>query len=414
MRHHRRGRAAPLIVAGLLLAAACSSDVDGDDGDDAGGATPAPPATEPPALPAGYEDHVSETYDDDAHWLCLPGKPDDVCSIDLDATAVAADGSTEVEPHVVGDDPPVDCFYVYPTVSRDETANSDLEPGEGEEIATVWNQAARLTSQCRVFAPLYRQVTLASLGGGVPAGPEAWETAYADVVDAFTHYVAHESDGRGFVLLGHSQGAGMITQLIQDEIEGEPLLRDRLVAAYVLGSTVQVPEDDVVGGTFADVPLCEDAAQTGCVVTYSSYRSTNPPVDGSFFGEDGDDTRAACVNPAALDGGAAALQPYFKLVPAEGSLLGGTSAIDPYSDPARTAEITTPWVTYPDFVIGECVAEDGYTYLALTVDGDADDPRTDDIPGDLTDQWGMHLIDANVAMGDIIDLVAGQAEAYTG
>jgi hypothetical protein len=48
------------------------------------------------------------------------------------------------------------------------------------------------------------------------------------------------------------------------------------------------------------------------------------------------------------------------------------------------------------------------------VNGDPTDPRTDDIGGDLNEQWGMHLIDANVAMGDIVDLVTAQAEGYTG
>jgi hypothetical protein len=38
--------------------------------------------------------------------------------------------------------------------------------------------------------------------------------------------------------------------------------------------------------------------------------------------------------------------------------------------------------------------------------------RSDDIGGDLTPEWGMHLVDANVAMGNIEDLVATQAEAY--
>jgi hypothetical protein len=416
MGHHGWGRAAALIVAGLVLAAACSSD-DGDDAGadtgDGGAGTTAPATTEPPPLPDGYEGYTSESYGDDTNWLCTPGKADDVCDIDLDATAVAAGGTTEARPHEVADDPPVDCFYVYPTTSRDEASNSDFEPAESEEIVTVWNQVARLTSQCRVFAPVYRQLTLSVIGGG-SAEPDARAIAYGDVLDAFTQYVAHESDGRGFVLLGHSQGAGMITRLIQDEIDDEPLLRDRLVAAYILGSSVQVPEGETVGGTFANVPLCEQPDQTGCVVSYASYRATRPPVEGALFARDGDGTRAACVNPAALDGGPAALRPYFFLTPPEGTLLGGTNAIQPFSDPARAGEIATPWVTYPDFVIGECVSENGYTYLALTVDDDPDDPRADDIPGDLTDQWGMHLVDANVAMGDIVDLVAGQGAAFAG
>ena len=116
-------------------------------------------------LPDGYEGYTSETYADDAHWLCKPGIADDVCVGDLDATVVNANGSTEVEPHEVAADPAIDCFYVYPTTSRDPGVNSDLEPAENQEIVTVLNQVARLTSECRVFAPVYRQVTLNVIGG---------------------------------------------------------------------------------------------------------------------------------------------------------------------------------------------------------------------------------------------------------
>ena len=194
-------------------------------------------------LPAGYEGYTSEVYADDAHWLCKPGIEDDVCSRDLDATAVAADGTIDVIEHETAEDPPVDCFYVYPTTSADPGPNSDFDPGEPAEIATVYNQVARLSSTCRVYAPC----TASSPSRSSPEAPRRPKVdppavAYGDVLGAFKDYIANESDGRGFVLVGHSQGAGMLTRLIEGEIDDEPRLRDRLVAAYLLGSTVHVPE----------------------------------------------------------------------------------------------------------------------------------------------------------------------------
>jgi hypothetical protein len=410
-----RNLAGVAVAAALLVAGACSDD--GDGGDDAGGAAGdgTTSTTAAPELPAGYEGYASEVYADGAHWLCKPGLTDDVCSRDLDATAVAADGTAEVIVHEADPDAPVDCFYVYPTTSHDPAINSDFTPGEAEEIGTVYNQAARLNSACRVFAPIYRQVTLSGLGGARPAdGTDPRAVAYADVVDAFRHYVAEDSDGRGFVLIGHSQGAGLLNRLIAEEIDDEPLLRDRLVAAYILGSSVHVPAGEVVGGDFANVPLCERSDQTGCVVSYASFRSTSPPPPGSFFGRADETGPAACVNPADLAGGPAPLQPYFLVDPPVGTLLGGTAAVDPFADPARTGEITTPWVSYPDFVTAECVSEGEYSWLELTVRSDPADGRTDDIGGDITPEWGMHLIDANVAMGDIEALVTEQAAAYAG
>jgi hypothetical protein len=410
---------AAVVLASLAVTAlgACSSDDEAGAGRADEAANPTEATGADVQLPAGYEGYTSEVYADDAHWLCKPGVEDDVCSRDLDATSVVADGSTGVIEHEVAEDPPVDCFYVYPTTSFDPGPNSDFEAAEAEEIHTAYNQVARLTSTCRVYAPIYRQLTLSVIGGGAARaegdGPDPREVAYGDVVDAFKDYIANESEGRGFVLIGHSQGAGMLTQLIVDEIDDEPLLRDRLVSAYILGSSVQVPEGEVAGGTFANVPLCEQADQAGCVVSYSSYRATTPPVAGSFFGRGGDGTRAACVNPADLAGGPAFVQPYFLMRRPEGSVLGGAET-QPFADPARAAEITTPWVTYPDFVEATCVSEGDFTYLSLSVAADPADPRADDIGGDLNEQWGMHLIDANVAMGDIVDLVATQADAYAG
>ncbi|HEX6417268.1 MAG TPA: DUF3089 domain-containing protein [Acidimicrobiales bacterium] len=423
MTRHRNERWRGAVTWGAAavtaLAAACSSGGGGEaGGEGTEGGDPA--AGEPAAvLPEGYEGHTSETYADDRHWLCRPGAAGEVCSRDLDATAVAADGSTEVLRHEPAEDPPVDCFYVYPTTSRDPGPNSDLEPGETEEVLTAWNQAARLTASCRVFAPVYRQVTLSAIlgddrdrGGDGEESPGA--VAYGDVLDAFKHYLANDSEGRGFVLIGHSQGGGLLARLIADEIDPEPLLRDRLVAAYILGASVQVPEGEAAGGTFDQVPLCERDDQTGCVVSYASYRATRPPPPSGLFGRSGAGTRAACVNPADVAGGGPAdLEPYFLVDPPEGALLGGEAA-QPFADAGRGAEITTPWVTYPGLVTGECAGDEAFTYLSLTVDGDPADPRTDDIGGDLTEEWGMHLVDANVAMGDIVRLVAAQGAAYAG
>jgi hypothetical protein len=400
-----------LVVAG----GACSS---GDGGGDVEGAGPpdGPSVGNPDApLPEGYPGYVSSTYVDDAKWLCRPGRANDVCSRNLDATAVNADGSTEVIPHEAAADPPIDCFYVYPTASADQMPNSDFTPGAGEEIATAFNQVARLNSACRVFAPVYRQITIQGLTDtlfGALEGSRPGVVAYLDVLDAFRQYVANDSNGRGFVLIGHSQGALLLSRLINDEIDDEPLLRDRMVAAYLIGASVLVPDGQDVGGTFENVPLCRSANQTGCVVSYASFRDTAPPPPGTFFGRPGGAGDAACVNPADLaNGGPAELHPYFLMDQVPGTLIGGASA-QPFDDPARDAEVTTPWVTYPGLVEATCATEGPFTYLALTIHGDPADPRTDDIGGAFTPPWGMHLVDYNVAMGDIEHLVASEARAY--
>src|SRR5690606_9130171 len=199
-------------------------------------------------------------YADDANWLCRPGMAGNVCTeTDLDATVVEADGTTTVEPFEPAEDPPVDCFYVYPTISADPTANSDLVAGP-EEKGIVAGQAARLGEVCRVFAPMYRQNTLASMMGTVDSDlsrEERGAIAYDDVVDAWKHYLANDNDGRGVILVGHSQGSGLLARLLAEEVDDEPALREKLVSAMLIGSSVTVPEGEVVGGTFENIPLCE-------------------------------------------------------------------------------------------------------------------------------------------------------------
>jgi hypothetical protein len=362
-----------------------------------------------------YPGYHSTIYADPAHWLCRPDK-DDVCDHGLDATVVRADGSTRLERFHAATDPRIDCFYIYPTISTDPGGNSDLIPGADQELFVVGQQAARLGAVCRVFAPVYRQVTLTALtarlaGQNVPVDAQL---AYNDVLDAWKHYIANDNHGRGVILIGHSQGASVLTQLIKNEIDPSPELRGRLVSAMLLGTSLQVPIGKDVGGDFANVPLCHRASQTGCVITYGSFRATAPPPSNSLFGVSrGPGLQAACTNPAALGGGRGALKSYL---PTDGKSLPILPAVMPqWVDPALGVDITTNFVTLPGFLEAQCAEHDGFVYLAIDVEGNPADPRIDDIHGaDLTPEWGLHLIDVNEAMGNLVDIAATQSHAYCG
>ena len=352
---------------------------------------------------ATQSDAAPELYADLANWLCLPGKAGDVCKENLDATIWAAPDTKSLEPHPFAINPPVDCFYVYPTISNDATPNSDLVPGD-QETGVVKIQAARLTSVCDVYAPVYRQVTLPALFGTLPpeAGAPDRELAYSDAAAAWDYYMAHHNKGRGVVLIGHSQGAGILKRLVQERFDADAAMRSKLVAAYLIGGGIAVPAGADVGQDFQNIPLCRTTSQTACVVAYSSFRSTAPPPADSLFGKprNGGPGVTACNNPAALAGGPATLKPYFPtstgIVPLQGA-----------------SSITTPYVTLPDFLTGECVVSNGFSYLQVTINADSSDPRPDDIGGDLTPPWGLHLVDVHLAMGDIENLVRSQIASFS-
>ncbi len=355
-------------------------------------------------------------YGDIDNWLCHPDNELDVCDHDIGAAVVHADGSVELEAWMPNPDPAIDCFYVYPTTSLDEATYADLRPGRHEEIITAFTQFARFKSVCRVFAPIYRQITIPALLMNVGNLADNDQLNYVDVAAAFDHYLENYNNGRGFVLVGHSQGASLLAELIRNEIDGRPL-QDRLVSAILAGSSVIVPKGEVVGGSFSEVPLCETASQTGCAISYATYRDNiSPSGEGLFlFGRAPNDaSEAVCFNPAN-PGGEGELDAYLSNI---GEIFQGVAPLPVWS--GATPEISMPFVKVPGLLSARCVNDGGYHYLAVSIAADPADPRADDIRGDvwldgeINASWGLHLIDMTLAMGNLVEIVAQQAAAWTG
>jgi hypothetical protein len=358
-------------------------------------------------------------YADNKSWLCRPGVQHDACDIDLTTTVIAADGKLARETWIADSNPPIDCFYVYPTVSTDPTPNSDMTP-DAAEMNVIRQQFARFGSKCRRYAPMYRQITLAGLRtmlgrGGGSAGSLSLDRGvqYDDVLNAWNYYLEHDNKGRGFVLIAHSQGSFILTRLIREEIDGKPL-QARMVSAIIPGATVAVPRGKDVGGAFQHVPLCHAASQTGCVIAYSAFRATMPPPANTRFGKVADPSMAgACANPAALGGGSGELHAYLST---EGSTITGTVPPKPWVSPEQ--KIDTPWVSLPGLLTAQCATNENATYLEVSVHGDSAGRRTDSIGGDVGGSanpqadWGLHLMDVNLAMGNLVDIVGSQAKAW--
>jgi Protein of unknown function (DUF3089) len=350
-------------------------------------------------------------YSDPAHWLCRPGRAD-ACAVNLDATIIAKDGSTTREAFRADPDPAIDCFYAYPTVSMEATGNADFAV-DRDLSRTVVQQFARFGARCRLFAPVYREVTLPaliSLMSGKPM-PLSWELAYADVLAAWKTYLANDNQGRGFVLVGHSQGAGMLARLIKEEIDGEPI-QSQMVSALLLGQAGFLPvkpgaEPALV---FPHIPLCRASAQIGCVISYSSFRAETPPAAGSLLEKAPEGMVPSCANPAALEGGSGPLDAYL-------STLGESinyEAKEPISwtDPPRPIE--TPFVKVPGLLSARCVEDGHVAYLAVTRDTSPGGRRVSDIKGDSirVPAFGLHQIDANLTMGNLLSIVADETHTY--
>ncbi|MGH3187294.1 MAG: DUF3089 domain-containing protein [Streptosporangiaceae bacterium] len=327
---------------------------------------------------------------------------DDPCTQSLATTAVTAAGARSTSSPKPTASTKFACFYVYGTVSREQSVNADLRRGQAE-IDSALEQATPFSPVCQVYAPIYRQVTVAGLAAhpDLNLGPAESVTAYDSIKAGFEDFLTHKLAGRPFVVIGDSQGAAMLNLLLSRLVDDVPALRAKLVTAIILGGNVEVPAGKLVGGTFKHIPACSRLGETGCVIAYSSFPST-PPAD-SLFGRPGQGVslqsgqtarqglQVVCVNPAALSGGPATLAAVF---------------------PSLLQAASTPWVSYPGLYTARCEQSDGASWLNVTkATGPADHRPT--VTESLGPAWGYHGSDLSLAQDNLVSDVAAAENTWT-
>jgi hypothetical protein len=175
-----------------------------------------------------------------------------------------------------------------------------------------------------------------------------------------------------------------------------------------------VRKGQTTGGDFQNVPLCTRAEQVGCVFAWSTFNDTPPSnarygrvpaQDDSGLGfPAGDGYQIACTNPASIAANdRAPLTTYLRSEPFPG-ILGGF-LVEMYGGPPPSAP--TPWLQPADRYTGRCEEREGSHVLMLEPIGNA---RHLNPAPDPT--WGLHLADANIALGDLVPAVQKQIEAY--
>ncbi len=335
-------------------------------------------------------------YAQAANWVCRAGD-EGRCTGGLDALIVSADGTRRLRTFTPAADPPIDCFFVYPTVSPETTPYSDLRlTPEISDVAR--SQVGRLASRCRLFAPIYRQLTAAGLSAVLAAhGTPDWSGPYADVRAAWRWYRAHANDGRGVVLIGHSQGTILLQRLLAEQIDGQP---DQavLVAAFLAGDpSLPVAKGALSGGVFKHIKLCTDGAQTGCVYVWSSYLADDTTQHRVFGRNPPSPLAAACASPAAPGGGPGELQAYFP-------------------KPRSAPDGDPPWIGSEDQFSGRCIADGEGNVLRVTLRAGrfAEGLRaalrhdTEDDPAG----WGLHAHDLDLLQGNLLDRVAQESVVW--
>jgi pimeloyl-ACP methyl ester carboxylesterase len=347
-------------------------------------------------------------------WLCGPGVANDPCRPSLSTTLYRGwDVRTgQVTPRR-DRDRGVECFYVYPTVS-DQSGRLATKRVDPEIRSIALYQAARFSQLCRVYAPVYRQATVSALQAGTTTRGD-YLTAYGDVEEAFDTFLRRIGRHRGFVLIGHSQGTYHLQRLVRRRIDGDAALRRRLVSAVLLGGDVTVRKGSDRGGVFRRVRTCERAAQLSCVLAFSTFNETPPEqaVFGrgrsrvaSFLGlPTGSDLETACTNPAALGSGRSV--PLTSVVPTEpfapGTLIAAGISLLGIQWPAAS----TTFIQSDGAFTGGCSRAGGAHVLRI-----ASAPGTPVPKASPTPEWGLHLVDANIAQGNLVNVLRRQIRAY--
>jgi hypothetical protein len=199
-------------------------------------------------------------YRDDRAWLALPQRADDADVVPPGVQAADRQASAAA-----------DVFFIHPTTwlsskswsaAFDESGATDrrLTRGVLRFQASVFNEC------CRVFAPRYRQATLAAFLEHSPDAYAAIERAYSDVVRAFDEFARNRNQNRPFILASHSQGSLHALRLLQERIVGTPLA-ERLVVAYVIGGSVPAEIEQ------RGVVICTTANQTGCIAAWNTVET---------------------------------------------------------------------------------------------------------------------------------------------
>ena len=357
-------------------------------------------------------------------WVCRPGQADSPCASNLASTTVTAEGTLQPAswPHSAAASK-FACFYVHGSDALTGIGNASLTVTQ-YDITVATEQAAPLSQVCQVWAPSYRSQTLPTVEKGLAGDQELLRStsavAYGSLLPAWQWFLAH-TNSKPIILVGDSQGSAMLIRLISDQLEHHPSVLRRLLVAILVGGNLQVPAGGVAGATFTRVPLCTGATQTGCAIAFSSYPA-QPPAD-SVFARPGQGVslqsgqtakagqRVACVNPAALTGGAGDLDPYLLTATQTPQLPGYERLTEP---------VSTPWVTYPGLYSARCEQGGGATWLQVTsLAGTSrtrpvvNDNHLSGLAGaDTGPAYGYHGYEYALTLGNLLHDVVGEEVAW--
>lgn len=141
---------------------------------------------------------------------------------------------------------PVDIFYYYPSswskLNASDSIICEIDNPLMLQKAPIQfeKQASAFETVGNVYIPFYRQGDAASVLALPPAEQAKVVRGLptTDATAAFDYYIKHFNNGRPFILVGHSQGAVVLSNLLSGYMRDNPTVYKNMIAAYVIGCPI--------------------------------------------------------------------------------------------------------------------------------------------------------------------------------
>lgn len=215
-------------------------------------------------------------YSQTKYWVALPTMKDSADAIPYKSNLKDDQANAKA-----------DVFFIYPTMYwTGRHWNADVHKkslNHRIQKSSIRNQAAVFNGSAKIYSPYYRQAVLYSFTKMYGSGKKAIDFAYRDVKIAFDYYLKNYNKGRPIIIASHSQGTWHAERLLHEYFDADSVLRKKLVAAYIIGGKVKK-------NSFRNIPSCDSATQTGCVICWNARRAGRKT--DRYFGDS-----LECVNP---------------------------------------------------------------------------------------------------------------------
>lgn len=173
----------------------------------------------------------------------------------------------------------VDVFYLYPTVWYGEGTNKDFvcpidfKPMRENATNALISQSTIFEEVGNIYAPFYRQADalyILDTNNNIKNKEKYFnDIPKKDALAAFDYFIKNYNNNKPFILIGHSQGAMMIKEILIDYFKTNENLMNRLVAAYIIGYSVTTNDLE----KNPHLKFARSEYDTGVIISYNTESS---------------------------------------------------------------------------------------------------------------------------------------------